>query len=141
MEPTINYLAVVLGAVASMVVGFLWYSKLLFGPTWASLMGHTDESLKEEQKKLGKLYGVSFLLALITSYLLAHVIDLSVFFYQSSPVQAGLTSALFMWLGFVMPVQFTTEMFGPKRWKVFGINTAYQLVWLLVAGLIIGLLG
>ena len=103
-------------------------------------MGYTDQSLKEAQKKLGKLYGVSFVLALLTSYILAHSSDLSLYFYQRGAVSAGLSTAFFIWLGYIMPVQFTAEMFGGKRWKLFAINTGYQLVWLLVAGLIIGLL-
>lgn len=73
MEPSINYPAVLIAAVAGMIVGFIWYSKALFGKQWASLMGYTDESIKQARKEMGKLYGVSFLFALLTSYMLAHV--------------------------------------------------------------------
>lgn len=139
MEPSINFIAVLLAAVASMVVGFVWYSGRLFGKPWARLMGYTTESLKQAQKTLGKLYGISFVLALLTSYLLAHVIDMSQAFYGSSALQAGITSAIFMWLGFVMPVQFTGEMFGGKKWKLFFINTGYQLASLLAQSVIIGI--
>jgi hypothetical protein len=141
MEPSINYLAVLLAAIASMVVGFIWYSKLFFGEPWARLMGHTDASLRAAQKELGKLYGMSFLFALLTSYVLAHVIALSQAFYHTSTLQAGLSSALCMWLGFVMPVQFTGEMFGGRKWRLFWINTGYQLAGLVVGGVVIGFLG
>jgi len=141
MELTINYFAVLLAAVAGMAVGFIWYSKPLFGKPWARLMGFTDESLKAAQKELGKLYGISFIFALLTAYILAHVVELSAAFYGTSAFTAGITSAFFMWLGFVMPVQFTAEMFGGKKWKLFAINTGYQLASLLAAGKVIGLLG
>ena len=140
MEPSINYLAVFLAAVATTLVGFFWYSKLLFGKQWSRLMGYTDETLKEAQKGLGALYGVSFLLSLLTSYLLAHVAALSDNFYPYGTLQTAITSAFFMWLGFVMPVQFTGEVFGTKKWMLFAINTGYQLVSLIAAGAIIGLL-
>jgi len=124
-----------------MVVGFLWYSNVVFGKAWTRLQGLTDESLKTSQKQLGKLYGLSFILPLITSYVLAHVMEFSEAFYGYGFIQTGLTSAFFMWIGFVMPVQLTTELFGQKRWKLLAINTSYQLAWLLVAGVIIGWLG
>ena len=139
MEPSINYLAVFLGGIASMLVGFIWYSGAVFGKKWARLMGYTDQSLKEAQKEMGMLYGVSFVLAILTTYILAHVVDLSLYFYGNPPIQTGLTSAFFMWLGFIMPVQVTGEIFGAKRWKVFQINTGYQLASLLAAGFIMGL--
>lgn len=138
MEPSINYLGVLLGGVASMVIGFLWYSKVLFGKPWSRLRGLTDEALNADQKSVGKFYGLSFVLALLTSYVLAHVIDFSLYYYGNPPVATGLTSGFFMWIGFVMPVQFTSEMFGDKKWKLFLINTGYQLAWLLAAGAIIG---
>jgi len=140
MEVTINYLAVLIAAIASMGLGFLWYSQYLFGKQWAALKGFTDESLKAAQKSMGPLYALSFVLALLTSYLLVHVMNLSQSFYGNTPLQAGIASAFFMWLGFVMPTQVTAQIFGEKKWKLFGIDTGYQLAWMLLAGLIIGLM-
>lgn len=139
MEPTISYLAIVLSGIASMIIGFLWYSKFLFGRPWMRLMGYTDESIKVAQKSLGKLYGISFLLSLLTAYMLSHVVDFSLYFYGNPPIHTGLSTAFCTWLGFVMPVQLTDELFRSKKWKLFFINTSYQLVWLVAAGLIIGL--
>lgn len=140
MEPSVNYIAVLLAGIASMAVGFTWYSPLLFGKPWARLMGYTQESLKQAQQGMGALYGVSLLLALLTAYVLSYVVDLSQTFYSRPALVTGLTSASFMWLGFVMPVQLTAEIFGGRKWQLFGINTGYQLASLLAAGLIIGLM-
>jgi len=41
----INYLAVLVAAIASMALGFLWYGPL-FGNQWKKLMGFTDKSMK-----------------------------------------------------------------------------------------------
>lgn len=138
MQPDINIIAVLLAGVASMVIGFLWYSKLLFGPAWQKARGLSDEALKADAKSVNKFYALSFVLSLITAYVLAHVMAFSDAYYHYPPLQTGLYSAFYMWLGFVMPVQFTGELFGDRKWKVFFINTGYQLVWLLKAGLIIG---
>ncbi len=141
MEITVNYVAVLLAAVASMALGFLWYSSVVLGKPWMKLKGYTQESLKSEQKKMGKLYGLSFVVALITAYVLSHVMALSTNFYGYDPVTTGVTSAFWMWLGFVLPVQVTATIFGDKKWQLLGIDTGYQLVSLLAMGVVLGLLG
>ncbi len=139
MEISINYLAILVAAIAAMVVGFLWYSPMLFGKVWARLKGYTEESFKAEQKKMGKLYGLSFLATLLMAYMLSHVMALSNAFYGYGMLQDGLTSAFFMWLGFVMPIQFTSQMFGEKKWILFFIDTGYQLVSLVIMAVVIKL--
>lgn len=140
MEVVVNYVAVLLASVASMIVGFLWYSPMLFGNIWAKLKGYTSQSLKVEQKKMGKYYLISFVLALLTAYLLSHVMMMSLAFYNHGIMQTALSSAFFMWLGFVMPVQVTSQIFGEKKWKLLLIDSGYQLVSLLFMGIVIGLM-
>jgi len=104
------------------------------------LKGYTHESLKKAQKEMGKLYFLSFVVALITAYVLSHVMVLSKNFFAYTSIQTGLNTAFWMWLGFIMPVQLTDAIFGDKNWNLFGINTGYQLVSLLLMGLVIGFL-
>lgn len=140
MNIDVNYLAVLLAAISSMIVGFLWYSPLLFGKPWIKLMGYTDESLRSAQNKMGIYYGLSFILSLITAYILACIIGFSMGFFNDSKL-AGLVIAFAMWLGFVMPVQATATIFSlDKKWKLFAINTGYQLAVLLLMGIILVLL-
>ena len=136
----VNYLAVLLAGIAAMVVGFVWYGPMLFAKEWMKLMGHTAESMKGAKDEMAKTYSISFVLALVTAYVLAHVMFLSQNFFQNPMLTTGLMTAFWMWLGFVMPVQVTDVLFGGKKWKLFAINTGYQLVTLLVMGVIIGLL-
>lgn len=140
MNVEVNLLSVLIAAVASMVVGFLWYSPTVLGTQWMKLKGYTKESLKKAQSEMGKLYGISFVVALITAYVLTHVVAMSMNFYGYSKFQTGLTSAFWMWLGFVMPVQTTATIFGDKKWKLLAIDTGFQLVALLAMGLVIGLM-
>ena len=39
-----------------------------------------------------------------------------------------------------MPTQVTAQIFGEKKWKLLAIDTGYQLAWMLLAGVIIGLM-
>ncbi|MGH7204295.1 MAG: DUF1761 domain-containing protein [Candidatus Levyibacteriota bacterium] len=140
MNIEVNYLGVLLAGVASMALGFLWYHPVLFGKPWMKLMGHTAEGLKKAQKEMGKLYGLSFVVSLITAYVLFHVMTLSMNFFHYPKLQAGLTSAFWMWIGFVMPVQLTDTIFSHKKWNLWAINTGYQLASLIVMAVVLALL-
>ena len=45
--PEINWIAVVVAAVACFLLGGLWYSKALFGKAWQRETGLTDEILED----------------------------------------------------------------------------------------------
>jgi hypothetical protein len=137
----VNYLAILIAAIASMVAGFIYYHPSVLGKPWMKAGGYTESSLKADQKKMGKYYGLSFILALMTAYVLSHVMAMSMSYFGYPALQTGLTSAFWMWLGFVMPVQATGEIFGKKNWTFFALNTGYQLVALLVMGIVLGYMG
>lgn len=142
MNIEVNYLSLVLAVVVNMAVGFLWYSPVVLGKPWMKERGFTKESMKAMQKEAAKSYVLSAIVAVFVAYILYHTMVLSLNFYHYSPIQTGLTTAFFMWLGFVMPTQFTATIFSDKKnWKLFGIDTGYQLVALLGMGVVIGLMG
>lgn len=89
---------------------------------------------------MGIYYGLSFILSLMTAYILACVMALSAHFFHDSKL-AGMGIAFAMWLGFVMPVQATATIFSlDKKWKLFMINTGYQLATLLLMGIILSVI-
>jgi len=104
------------------------------------LMGYTAESMKEAQKEMAKTYGISFVLSIVTAYVLHHVMILSENYFHYPMLMTGLSSAFWMWLGFVAPVQMTDMLFGKKKRDLFVINTGYQLASLMAMGVTIGLM-
>lgn len=137
LEISVNYLAVVLAAVAFMILGFLWYSPILFAKPWMRLKGYSADELKREQSKMGPLYGVSFLMALLTAYVLYHIMAFSQSYYDYPELMTGLTSAFWVWLGFIFPTQVTSQIFGEKKWKLLAIDTGYQLAGVLIMGIVL----
>ncbi|MBI4066448.1 DUF1761 domain-containing protein [Candidatus Gottesmanbacteria bacterium] len=134
-EPvTLNYLAILVSAIASMAVGFLWYSPLLFAKPWMALKGLTEEKLEAAKKQMGQMYALSFGGAIVMAYVLAHFADYAVAVDWVTGAQVG----FWAWLGFVAPVQMAEVLFGGKSWKLYMINTGYQLASLLVMGGILG---
>lgn len=140
MEVSVNYLAVLVAGVVSMAVGFVWYSPILFAKPWMKEKGYTAEGLKKAQKEMGPMYALSFVLGLVMAYVLSHVMTMAQAYFDYSMLSTGLTSAFWMWLGFVMPVQVTAQIFGEKKWKLFGIDTGYQLVSLVAMGVVLGVM-
>jgi hypothetical protein len=131
---------VLLAAVATMAVGFLWYSPLLFAKPWMLAMGYDPNDkagLDEMRKGAGKLYGAAFLASLAAAFVLGKIVVVTTVI----TVPYGMKVGFAMWLGFVATVQLTDTLFGRKPFKLFLINTGYQLVCYLVMGAILAVSG
>jgi hypothetical protein len=133
----LNVWAVLVGAVATMVVGFLWYSPLLFAKPWMVLMGY-DPNDKAKQAEMQKGAGMMYLLSLIASVLSAAVLAKIIGVASIDTALYGMKVGLAVWLGFVTTVQLTGALFSKQPMKLYAINTGYQLVCYLVMGAILG---
>jgi hypothetical protein len=135
----VNYLAVVISAVAAMVLGFLWYGPV-FGKMWAHEMGWTHEAMEAAKRKGMTLqYIVQALGALLMAFVLAHSLIFAASYLHVSGISAGLQAAVWSWLGFIVPVTLTSVLWDGKSWKLWGLNTGYYLVTLCVMGIILSL--
>lgn len=133
----VNYLAIIVATVASMVVGFLWYGPV-FGKQWMTLMGFTRESMEEAKKKgMGKSYALMALGSLLTVYVLSHVITFGAAYTNTSGVSAGLSGAFWVWLGFAVPLTMSSFLWEGKSFKLWILNAGYYLVSFLVMGSIL----
>jgi len=129
----VNPWAVAVAAVATMVIGFLWYSPFLFARPWMRLMGHDSndkDKLAEMQKSAGKLYALTFIATIISAIVLAKIIDLT----SVNTVVYGMKVGFFVWLGLVATVQLTGALFGKQPTKLFLINAGYQLACYVTMG-------
>lgn len=132
----VNFIAVILAAIAIQAVGLLWFSPLLFRKQWMELVGIEVSPLSEESKKeLGKAYLLGSFGALVMSYVLALIIGNLVV----TSIFQGIQASFFIWLGFVVPVLLSIHVFSfpPKPWALFVLNSGHFLASLLVAGGII----
>jgi hypothetical protein len=132
----INFWAVLVCAVATMVIGFIWYSPMLFAPPWMRLMGHdpADKSKMDEMRKgAGKTYGLAFITSIVAAVVLAKIIDVT----SVDTALYGAKIGFAVWLGFVTTVQLTGALFSRQPIKLYLINTGYQLVCFLSMGAIL----
>jgi hypothetical protein len=133
---SLNWLAILVAAISTMVVGFLWYSPLLFAKPWMREMGHdpNDKAKGQEmQKRAGPAYGGSFVASLLSAFTLALILH----GLRAEDLHFGIMASFHIWLGFVATVQFTSALFMKQSMKLFAINTGYQLVCYLAMGAIL----
>ncbi|MBI4836746.1 MAG: DUF1761 domain-containing protein [Candidatus Abawacabacteria bacterium] len=130
---TINYLAVLVAAIAAMVIGAVWYSPLLFGKPWMKLMGWSEAKMKEKPASAGKAMAGMAVFALVMAYVLAHFVD-----YTAATTWAqGVITAFWLWLGFVVTTISSQSLFENRPWGLFWISAAYYLVSLAVMAVIL----
>lgn len=134
----INYWAILLCGVVSMGIGALWYGPM-FGAAWMRIVGATNmdrEARKKMQKEAGPLYGIQLLLSLFQAYVLA-------WYIASLPGMSGAVNALWIWAAFIMPTLAGASMWTNEArktaWARFLIQAGYQVVNIVVFGLILSL--
>jgi len=128
----INFVAVIVAALANFLIGGLWYSPALFGKAWMRANGFTEEDLK--RGKMPVIFGVSFVFSLLMAANLAAFIgpDASLGFAVGAAVAAGLGWAA-LGLGIV-------ALFERRSFRYILINGGYLTVSFAVMGVIIGLI-
>ena len=121
---------VLVAAVVKFMLGGLWYSAL-FRKAWLKELGFKPKDMKKGMG--GRSMAIEFVGNLIMAYVLAYAIRYS----GAHGIVDGLIAAFFNWLGFVAVVQIHSVIFEMKSWKLFFINTGFQLVGMLLMGVIL----
>lgn len=130
-----NLLAWLIASVLPMVVGFAWYSPVLFGKPWTKEMGWTKaDDIKEKQKGVGKAYAAMFVGNIVMAFVLSNLVQLT----ESFNLITGAILGFWCWLGFVATTGMGIVLFENKSWKLFWINQGYNLVMLVSMGAIFG---
>jgi hypothetical protein len=138
MGVEVNYLAVVLAMLSSMVVGSIWYARSVFGNIWIKL---AKIDMKKNSGPIWRPILVTAIVSLITAYVLAHVAFLSHKFFGNSFLQDSLSTAFWLWLGLTAARFVTHDAFESRPWKLTLLNISHELVTIMLMGLIIGLFG
>jgi hypothetical protein len=131
---SINWLAVAVAAFATFMLGGVWYTML--AKPWQRLHGYSDEQVAEMKRSRPPAV---FFGGMIASYVvLAAVLGLIFASLGISTLAAGVTLALLLWLGIALPIGITAWIASNKPFGAFAIDLAYQSVFLLMTGAILG---
>jgi len=130
----INVVPVLVATVVAMVIGFLWYSPLLFGKPWMRLRGLTPAQMKDMRMPVSLLF-----IELFTTVITAYVLAILVIVFGAHTLQAIVSLALVVWLGFYVTTYLSEVLWENKPFGVFLINAAHRLVGVMAMVAILGL--
>lgn len=127
----VNWLAVFLAALSAFVLGGLWYGPL-FGKSWQTLQGLSDEQMKNASMAL--IFGGSFALSLLAAFVFAMFLgrEQSIAFTTAAGFGAG-----FAWVAASLGIHY---LFARKPFKLWLIDGGYSTLQFTLYGLILGLM-
>ena len=129
---SINWLAVVVCVVVSMVSGSIWFNPKTFFPVWWKAIGRS-ESEPPGMQNMGMVWGLTLLSSLVQAVSLAFVINLM----GSMTLGSGMMTGFMMWLGFVATTGLTNKLFSGQL-KAWVLEQGNHLVNFLLFGAILG---
>jgi hypothetical protein len=151
----INYLALLLAALSSLVVGFIWYHPKVFGTIWMKESGMTEEKMKGSNMVL--IFGMSifyaFLIAFVMQMLVIHQIGalgmvggddtkalpsyaafMADYGTAFRTFKHGAFHGIFTGLFFALPVIGVGSLYERRSWKYVLIAGGYWVVTCMIMG-------
>ncbi len=127
---TNNWQGIVLATVASMAIGTLWYSKLMFGVQWQKLAKLKDKDMK---KGMPKAMLVMLVMAFVSAFVLQRFLVIS----NPEDILSAIKVAIWLWLGFVLTYTLGNVVFEKRPLQLAVINLGNQLITLCVMAAIL----
>jgi tetrahydromethanopterin S-methyltransferase subunit C len=127
----VNYIAVVIAALAGFGTGAVWYMAL--GRFWLAAVGKR----KEDMERTPTPFLISIVANLVMAIMLAGVIG----HLGEVDVKTGVISGGLIWLGFVITTMGVNHAFEGAKTSLTLIDGGHWLAVLLVMGAVIGAFG
>jgi len=133
--PSINYIAVLLATLSSMVIGSIWYTPKVFGNYWMKAAGVTPSG---NSRDAIRPIIVTVIVSFITAWVLAGAAYISWDFYGGSFLVNSLVTTIILWAGFTAARFITHDAFDGRPSGLTVLNIAHEFVTLVIMALIIG---
>ena len=130
--PEVNWIAVGLRAVSSLVLGAIWYSPALFARQWQTAAGLSEE--QASSGNMGVIFGTAFLLSLVAAAVFAMFLGKEM--SLGAATAAGFAAGL-CWVAASYGINYLFEHRPMRLWL---INGGYHTLQFTLFGLILGLM-
>ena len=125
----INYLAALVAAVSSLLIGGVWFSPILFARAWQREAQLTDDQV---QRGAGKALGGAFVLALVIA------LNLAMFLGPHAGIAWGAGAGALAGIGWATASLATVYLFERRSLMLIVIDGGYLAVSYAAMGAIIG---
>lgn len=135
---SINWFAVIVCVLVSMVSGSLWYNPKTFFPVWWQGIGKTEKDAPGTSN-MNVTWGLTLLASFVQAVAMAFMVK-AMGGMMSGGVDAltGAGTGFMLWLGFIAPTYLVNKLFAGHGLKVWAIEAGNHLVNLVLFGVILG---
>jgi hypothetical protein len=133
----VNYLAVLIAAIAGWLAGAGWYMSL--GKYWRDALGMTAEQMAQNRKN--PYAWVPFVLVLVTNLVMAWTLAGILGHFGTISLKDGIITGALCWFGFVLTAMLANNAFAMRSYRLTAIDGGHYLVVLMIMGAIIGAMG
>lgn len=136
---SINWLAVALCVIASVVSGSLWYNPKTFFPTWWKGIGKGERDVPGTSN-MNITWGLTLLSSFVQAVAMALMVNAMGGLMGGVTLITGVGTGFMLWLGFIAPTYLVNKLFAGHGLKIWAIEAGNHLVNFLVFGAILGAL-
>jgi len=130
----LNWLAVIVGAVAYFALGALWYSPALFGRQWQRSIGWDPE------QRLPQMKATTYVVPLVAFLVMAVAVGLLAAVTESDTIGEGVVLGLILGIGLSLMHTLVDATFDPNKpqpYTWFAINGSYHALGLLIIAVVV----
>ena len=131
----INYLAVIIAALAAFGLGMIWY--MVLAKPWVRATGKSEAELRKPGPARSLPFIIIGLALIVMAWMLAGLMG----HIGNITVRGGMITGAFVWTGFVITTMGVNHAFGAQKPMLTLIDGGYWLAVLVVMGAVIGAFG
>ena len=135
----INWFAVVVCVIVSMIVGSLWFNQKTFFPIWWKGIGKTASDIPGGGSSMAMTWGLTILASFVQAVFMSLMVTaLGSKMPGGATLASGASVGALLWLGFVAPTYLVNKLFAGNGLKIWAIEVGNHLVTFVLFGAILG---
>lgn len=132
----INWLAVIVCVIVSMISGSLWYNPKTFFPTWWKVVGKGETP---GMQNMGMTWALTVLSSFVQAIAMAFMVNAIGGLMTGGPtLSTGASIGFMLWLGFIAPTNLVNKLFAGHGLKIWAIEAGNHLLNFVLFGAILG---
>jgi hypothetical protein len=131
----LDYIHVFVVAVAGFLLGWLWYSRLMFSEAWVAEMQNSGQALANWKGRMGQAIAVAFLFTLLSTFGLAVLIDA----HRTVGALKGAELGVFVGAVLVGSRMLNGSLWEKRSTRLLRINIGHEIVLFALQGALLGL--